>query len=444
MSSRTMHSAVLTAPALWLPTPVSSATSSTPPTPSSMSNAQSSHGTAAHVLPTPPNHITIPDSIIDRYHTDYNILYIDQLIKQKLTLEVQELPRLKFQLSHLQLLLQNVANIVAYRTASADIAQLTQRISDIETGVRSDTYLERSRELIEWYRSHHKSLNLVNIHQAKVADDPHLTKRLLVIEEYLEIAGEYLNIQVTRTYESRTNHCHGCGTDLTKATPNMDGEVTCPKPNCRAVHNMETSLRMPEAGDHVANYSSGKDESIENFYKAAQRFQAEQTAHIPPQVYDKLEQYFVRNGCPSAAIVRTQPLNSRGWRGNTSVQMLRNALDDINESALGKHTILIGKNYWNWQPMKISEYMEQITSDYHKTQTVFHTIPVEIRERDSSLGTEYRLWRHLQMRGCQCYFDMFMIAGDDSWVKHENIWKMMCDGANDQDIRFINHKDPLI
>lgn len=398
---------------------------------------------ASSSAPVPDQHIDVPEVINGVYQTDYNILYVDQVINQKLLQEVKNLGKLKFQLSQLYNLLENAANIVAYHTANTEIKQLSQLISDIESGQRSKIYVERSKALIEWYRTHHKTVNLVNIHQSKPVDDPHLTERLLTIEAYLDIASEYITIQVTRTYDSRTNHCHGCGMDLSKVTPNMEGEITCPKPNCRTVHNMETSLRMPEVGDHVANYSSGKDESIENFYKAAQRFQAEQTAHIPPAIYDKLEDYFVSKGCLPAAVVRTLPLNSRGWRGNTSVQMLRNALDAINESALGKHTILIGKNYWSWQPMKISEYMEQITSDYHTTQTVFHTIPAEIRERNSSLGTEYRLWRHLQLRGCQCYFDMFMIAGDESLIKHENIWKMMCDGANDPNIRFINHKDPL-
>lgn len=474
----TLHSAVISAPTLWLPgltsTPAKPSTSvgvasSTPPQPSftntgvliqqtSISNGVVTAPSISHLVPyatssgviTGPaigksveQHIDIPEVISGVYKKDYNILYVDQVIHQKLQQEISNLGRLKFQLSQLNNLLESSANIVAYRTRQAEISQLSKLITDIESGQRTKTYVERSHELIEWYRTHHQSVNMVNIHQTDSSDDLHSVKRLLVIEEYLEIANDYISIQVTRTYDSRTNQCHGCSMDLSKVTANMDGQIICPRPCCRTVHNMETNLRMPEIGDHVANYSSGKDESIENFYKAAQRFQAEQTAHIPPAVYQKLEEYFVKQGCPPAAVVRTQALNSRGWRGNTSVQMLRNALDEIGESALGKHTILIGKNYWGWQPMKISEYMEQITADYHETQTVFHTIPAELRGRDSSLGTEYRLWRHLQLRGCQCYFDMFMIAGEDSLDKHENIWKMMCEGATSPHIKFINSKDPL-
>jgi len=449
-SSSTIHSAVLSAPTLWLPAPASFTT----PSITNSGSATTSTGIGLPVVqPLRYSSVSgsqveqvmeIPETITGTYRTDYNILYVDQVINQKLRLEVKNLERLKFQKSQLISMLEKAANIVAYRTVMTEIEELSKLISDIESGERAKVYLERTQHLVEWYRAHHKSLNLVDIHQSKLVDDPDIASRLLVIEEYLEIASEYVNIQVTRSYDSRTNQCHGCGADLSKVTPNMEGEVTCPKPNCRTVHNMETNLRMPEIGDHVTNYNSGKDESIENFYKAAQRFQAEQSVHIHPVIYEKLEDYFVNKcGCLSSAVVRTLPLNSRGWRGNTSVQMLRNALDAIHESALGKHTILIGKNYWGWQPMKISEYMEQITADYNVTQTVFHTIPAEIRERNSSLGTEYRLWRHLQLRGCQCYFDMFMIAGDDSFIKHENIWKMMCEGTNDPAIRFINNKDPL-
>lgn len=439
MAVPALHSSVISAPKLWKPTP---AVSQSTPIPNTTTNTTT--GIEQQWRPTSePVGITIPEVITGEYHTDYNILYLDQLITQKLAREVKDLPKLYFQVGQLQERKKNAVNIVAYNSIDVEIKKMEYLIREIENGERAARYFAKSKEIIQWYRAHHQALHMVDIHVKSQKDDPHLAKRLMVIEEYLDIAGNYLNLQIVRSYESKTNQCHGCGTDLSKVTPNMEGEVTCPYDGCRTVHNIETTLRMPEVGDHVANYNSGKDESIENFYKAAQRFEAEQTVHILPSVYEELEKYFIKNNCQPSAYIKTLPLNSRGWRGNTSVQMLRKALDAIGESALGKHTILIGKNYWGWQPMKISEYMEDITSDYHKTQAVFHNIPVEIRERDSSLGTEYRLWRHLQLRGCKCYFDMFMIASDDSFAKHENIWKMMCEGANDPAIFFINHKDPL-
>jgi hypothetical protein len=377
------------------------------------------------------------------YQGDYNIGYLDQLIRRKLALEHHTVTKLKFRVTELQSAQKTAANIVMYKIHQQNIDSLLATIKAIETGARQEQYTMDSQNLLEWYKARHSNLKLINLHQNNKQDDPEYYERLLVIENYLELARKYITLEVVRVCESQTNHCHGCGTNLTKVIPNMDGEVICPRLQCATVHNMKTDVKMPEVGDHVANYNSGKDESIENFHKAQLRFQARQAVNIPAEVYQQLEDYFHRTKRPSCMEIRQLPLNSRGWRGDTSVSMLRKALDDIKCSKLGKHTWLIGKVLWHWQPLDISAYIEIMDADYNETQVVFHTIPVEVRVRISSPGTEYRLWRALQMRGCPVYFDMFMIADGESWEQHEFIWRLMCEGANNPEIKFVLHKNPL-
>ena len=53
-------------------------------------------------------------------------------------------------------------------------------------------------------------------------------------------------------------------------------------------------------------------------------------------------------------------------------------------------------------------YKEKIISHYVMTQNVFLQIPKEERDRQSSLGTQYRLWRHLRF-GHKCYSDEFKL-----------------------------------
>ena len=65
-------------------------------------------------------------------------------------------------------------------------------------------------------------------------------------------------------------------------------------------------------------------------------------------------------------------------------------------------------------------------------------ISIEQRYRISSLGTQYRLWRHLQLIGYPCEFGDFKIAENvDSIQTHHRLWKLMCDGANDPEIYYI-------
>ena len=81
---------------------------------------------------------------------------------------------------------------------------------------------------------------------------------------------------------------------------------------------------------------------------------------------------------------------------------------------------------------------EKLIDKYNKTQKVFYQIPQCEKERNSSLGTQYRLWRHLQLESYQCYMDEFKIAENtDSLRIHNRLWKLMCDCCTDPDIYFI-------
>jgi hypothetical protein len=74
---------------------------------------------------------------------------------------------------------------------------------------------------------------------------------------------------------------------------------------------------------------------------------------------------------------------------------------------------------------------ELIIYHYNITQQIFNKIPVEERERDSSLGVPYRLWRHLQLVGHKCYIDEFkIVVNRESLNCHDKLWKRMTEEAN--------------
>ena len=141
---------------------------------------------------------------------------------------------------------------------------------------------------------------------------------------------------------------------------------------------------------------------------------------------------------PTAAQIKELPLNNRGRRGDTDHKMLWKALEDIGRPEYYEDADLIGREYWAWEIRSIEEYREPIRLKYLKTQKVFYEIPIEERKRYSSLGTQLRLWRHLQLEGHECYKDEFKIGeNEDSFRNNTRLWRLMCEGANDPDIYYI-------
>ena len=152
----------------------------------------------------------------------------------------------------------------------------------------------------------------------------------------------------------------------------------------------------------------------------------------------ELDDYFYSLGLPIGEEVRKFPLRENGYRGDTDHKMLWTALSSIGRSECYEHANLIGKMYWNWPLPEVSEHRQTIISHYNETQSVFHQIPPEDRARISSLGTQYRLWRHLQLVNHPCLSSQFKIAeNSDSIGIHNRLWEKMCEGCQNPDIRYI-------
>lgn len=384
----------------------------------------------------------LPDRITGTFNEDYNILYIDDIIQKKLAQEkITEIPRLKLRYKQLETSIKQPQTYILRTSSLDEMDNITNEIRDIETGVKLQEYNESVKDIIMQYKQYKGLVKTIIFDVDDKEKDngnfDEIRERIVLIDKYLDIAKKYIDIDVVRVNGHCEDSCLGCNSSLTKDAINENGILRCLV--CQAEYSVMILSKLSKDGTHISNNGNLDDESIDNFLRGFVRYQGLQSReHLNDALFSELDNYFIQHGRPTGDEIKHLPLNNRGRRGDTTHKMLWTALSYIGRSELYEDTNLIGHLYWGWTIHNLMHHKERIISDYTKTQKVFYQIPPEERGRTSSLGTQFRLWRHLQLIGHECYQDEFKIAeNSESMRTHNRLWKLMCEGANDPNIYYI-------
>lgn len=383
----------------------------------------------------------IPSKISGTYNENYNILYVDEIIRKKLHQEkFAHLQGLKFRYTSLETVCSKPQTYVMREKTRDEMRKIQDEIRQIETGAKLRTYNERVRNILQEYRKCGGKVKTVIFdfeEDEKYKEfDEEVRQRLCLIDKFLDIAADYIEIDVIRLNNRPADICAGCGISLAKVATNDDDTQRCP--NCQTEHNVINLAKMAKDGARISTSSSTEDESIDNFMRAFIRYQGLQPDRPDESLYAELDAYFARHDRLSGDQIKELPLNDRGRRGDTNHRMLWTALSAIGRSEYYEDSNLIGHLYWGWTLPEVMHLKERIISKYFKTQKVYCQTPPEERGRNSSLGTQYRLWRHLQLEGHECYMDEFKIAENPESIRtHHRLWRLMVEGTNDPEIYYI-------
>lgn len=385
----------------------------------------------------------VPNKIMGTYTEDYNILHVDEIIHKKLTQEkYTHLTYLKSKYKSLENESSLPQTYLMREKTFRSMMQIQEEIEEIETGTKIRTYISRVADILSEYKKYNGKVKTISfgIEEEKYKDiDDDLRYRIYLIDSYLDIASKYIHVDVIRINNRPSDICIGCGASLIKVAINEGGTIRCPNEDCQIEHHSVILSKLSKDGPRLNINSSSEDESIDNFMKAFVRYQGLQPDRPDESLYEELDAYFSRNGRPSSKEIRNLPLNSRGERGDTNHAMLWDALSKIGRPQYYEDVNLIGNIYWEWTLPDVMHLKERIIDKYNKTQRVYYRIPVKERCRNSSLGTQLRLWLHLQLEGHECYMDQFKIAENlESLRNQKALWKLMCEGANDPDIYYIS------
>ncbi len=353
--------------------------------------------------------------IVDEYVDDYDIIYVHNIVITALNQEKINIADLQTKLKNLKSVSETLQTYNAKKETFKKIQNITEQIDQINNYTKLTEYNKLAEPLIDQYK-----LLKGNVEE-----------RLVVIQKYLKLAKKYIVIHVTRKVNHKTE-CQNCHVTMEEIV-NIEGVIRC-------IH-CNNEYQIINATKYADNYNMqyiNIENDDENFTKALMRYQGLQ--NNPPKIlFTKLDNYFSQRGFPSAESIRALPCDDRGKKGNTNKKMLCLALSNIGYSTFYEDQQLIGHIYWDWTLPDLTDVKDIILEHYAITQKSFYKIPPNIRQRISSLGTQYRLWRHLQLVGEEVQMDDFKIAeNNDSLQNHHRLWRMMCEISNNPDIYYID------
>jgi len=384
-----------------------------------------------------PEEEELPDVITGTYTNDYDITRIDNIIRKKLKREQNNLPEYYKKLQIEKEKFKKPQIKIEKEITKENIKNLENKIDDITYLKSLNEYIQKSQKVLSEYKSMKKKIHLIIMDDNETIEsekDEEFNLKIKRIEKYIEIAEEYIPIRLVRKVEFKPSCCPNCGYCLKNVFLDENGCKTCPECDCEYYAMIKSSNKEVTKSSNYTNESEG----LENFMRTFMRYQGFQSDKPSPTLYEELDNYFELSGIPKSEEIKKLPCDEHGRKPGTNHKMLLNALSTIKKSEFYEDVNLIGHEYWGWELPNLMHLKDKIASDYIKTQRVYFQIPPEERQRESSLGTQFRLWKHLQLLGHPCTMNEFKIAeNQESLRKHDKLWKMMCEGTKDPTIRYI-------
>lgn len=328
-----------------------------------------------------------------------------------------------------------------------DIEQVDKKIKhnlkDLKGPVGEiNNYLRDCSEFLETYRNLSSKINKIvtediilndNILEIPPEHRILLEKRASCINYYLTLASKYIHIEVSYIDKFPETVCCFCHNPMLKSD-NEGNIIVCEE--CGAENTQQV---VPKKNiEFMFNNING--DSQNNFMKCFDRFCGISNDVDIKNITEELDKFFDQKKIFRGDFFKKLPYDYRGRKEGTSHQMLYNALKEINRSENYQDCDYIGFVYWGWRLPDAQHLREIIKKDFIETEAAYDEIPREERGRESSLGTQYRLWRHLQLRRFECYPSEFRIAENQTSLQnHHRLWKIMCDRCSNPNIYYIEN-----
>ena len=383
----------------------------------------------------------IPKIIEGKYESDYDIVYIDSIIKKKLKYEkIYKVKKLESKIIEYENKLKNSRNdYITQIQIIDDINKIKNNINYILTGEKIEKYISNTKDLLIEYsklKSNHTRIEFGKEYNNDIFNDEIKIKRIVVIEKYLDIAKEYHKISVYNIANLNKMNCPNCGIILEFDDTYDDESKNCN--NCYASFEVVTYKKTERDSERITS-STVEDESLENFIKIFYKKQGLKYKkndcndhEIIEDICKEIEEYCkITPNTVKPEDIRKRPFDSLGRRQGTNIKMLEMLLAKINRNNFYDDADLIANKLWGNKLPNWMHLYDDVIYIYIETHKIFKLIPPEIRERTSNLPTQWVLFKILQLLNEDVVEEQFKIVENrKSRNLQKKLWKIMTTEAN--------------
>lgn len=306
------------------------------------------------------------------------------------------------------------------------IKKLEKDIKEYEDGTAWKHYVDRVKPILEAYQplmsAEVKGVITIKKSSENKKEDPELvTKRIDLIQKYLDIAREYINLDILWEPVTKST-CPGCNIPFEDVFLDVEqGQHVC-----ECGYTRDNFSRYSGYKDSARVNAGGRNgyEDRETFSKAIDHFEGKYRGEIPDKLYDQLDAYYESKGFPKGEVVKGWKLLPNGRKEKTSVELLIEGLKLTNNALYYTAYMAIAHSYWGWRLHDLSSVRDEVLIDYDLTQEVYNII----KEREASLNVNIRLYLHLKAKDYPCELaDFKIVTSRDSLIYHQKMWKIMCE-----------------
>lgn len=305
-------------------------------------------------------------------------------------------------------------------------AQILQHLAG--DTARQAEYAAAAEEYLTWYERM-RVPQVVQFGRTEPQPDPFAPHRVQLIRRFLALARKYIPENVI--YEPPKPVRCSCGTDLTEMVSDVSGLLVCPGCGAERTRINPKKTATTANDDSVVVSRRHDNEERDNFVKALIRFQGMQRDRLPSDLVTRLDQYFAANNYPVSEEVRA------GYTGPAVLtrDVMYKALAAVH-CPMYEHINLIVNKVWNWPLPQLNDVYDTVLQHFDILQRVARQLNIP------TLNTQYRLFKHLEMAGYECYSVDFRIPKTREIIQtDEERWRTMCENVDPHEvalgIRFI-------
>jgi hypothetical protein len=379
--------------------------------------------------PLKKKHENVPTLVRGTYTDDINIIKIHEAVRTIFENDIYNIDSMEQQILILSNKLKtDFLSLIDSEKISNEILLTRKKIESLRDNSKWNSYISRAESILLEYcpLASEGVKNIIRFSDVKKEKEniTVIKKRLSIIKSYLKIAEEYLPLDITLDCSQCSGYkCPGCdSSDIDEFQLVSDGMAVC-KCGHQEVTLVDFSTFKDSSRVNVSGRSDYEDKST--FIKAFDQFMGERIPHIPDRLYEMLDDYFIKKKFYTGEQIREMDIPVVNNKKNiTSVNLLVEALSATGNSAYYNYINYIGSIYWGWILDDLSHLRDFIMHDYDITQKVY----IDIKERESSLNVQIRLFLHLKARGYKCKWSDFKTINNRASLEyHHRMWRIICD-----------------